>query len=172
MPRWPAGLHTAAGALPAVGGYRPRVQATGQIDYWRHQDAELHAACGPVTVPASGQAQAMTGPAGTGEVWYVTEAQVQTSSQVALPPLVVQQVRAQQAGQTVTPPPPITAQVWRAVAGQNERILMTTSQGGNDNLGVTARLSPGEQVAVVWYGAAPGDQAWAIVKGTKLVLGT
>lgn len=172
MPRWPRGMHPAAGSQPALGGYAPRVQATGQVDYWRHQDAELHASAGPVTIPASGQAQAASGPQGTGERWYVTEVQVQTSSQVALPPLIVQQVRAQQAGLAVSPPPPITAQVWRAVAGQKERILAQTSQGGNDNIGVTVRLAAGEQLLIIWYGAVPGDQAWAVLKGTKLVLGT
>jgi hypothetical protein len=148
-----------------------RATPTSPRAYWRQNMAHLNAATPSFTVPASGTVFRSIGPQGMGERWIVRDVQVQTSSQYKQPPLVIQQVQAQQAGSTVTPPPPIVAEVWRAVATQREILLATTNKGGYDSMGVSVQLTAGEQIMVIWYGANPGDTVQAIIKGTKIVLG-
>jgi len=171
MPRLPRGWHQQAGSMLPLGSPTYRATPVSPREFWRQTPAELHAATPPFTVPASGTVIRTIGPQGMGERWIVRDVQVQTSSQYKMPPLVIQQVQAQQAGSTVTPPPPVVAEVWRAVATQREILLATTNKGGYDSMGVSVQLSAGEQIMVIWYGANPGDTAQAIIKGTKIVLG-
>lgn len=144
---------------------------------------ELHAAANVVLLPQflpfndpSFPVSASTGPQGSGEQWVVSQVQVQTSSQYGQPPLVVQQVVAQARGQTTSPPPPITAQVWHAIGGQPVYLLAQTGQGGNDNVGISCpALSAGEAIMVIWYGLSPRavvpfPSAWFALRGTKITL--
>lgn len=151
MPRWPAGLHPQTGVQNA--DMRPplRTAPIPQESYWRRATAELKAATPPVTVSAGGAAASLIGPAGVGEVWQVTLVQVQV--QPAL------NTRA------------CTAQVWRAASGVLLNLLSSTSNGGFDDLGVTGPpLRAGEQIAVTWAGATPGNVAWATIEGVKFAL--
>lgn len=191
----PPGWHLRAGSVQALGGPTYRIQRTSQDDYWRTMASELNAGASVVvsSTPATfnsdsngisfgsalsspGFPQTLTvvplGPQGTGERWDVTMVQVQTSSQIGLPPLVIQQVAAQAAGKTITPPPPIAVRVWRGAAGVPLHLLASTSQGGYDTLGISCPLlAAGEQLLVAFYSAAIGDTAQVIAKGTKYVLG-
>jgi hypothetical protein len=182
MVRAPAGWHLAAGSLPAVGSPTHRTTPLKQSAYWRQSVAELRvgatAVVGPGTsFPAQSliPATATAGPQGIGERWLPDMVQVQYAPQIGQPPLVTQQVAAQVLGTTTAQPPPITAQVWLSVGGLNVHLLAQTSQGGNDNLSIGCPpLSPGEAIAVVWYGWAPagaGGLPYFILRGTKHVLG-
>jgi hypothetical protein len=152
MPRVPAGWHVAAGSQAARTGVRARrIPVTGQARYWHLVDVELHASTLPATVTPAGTAVGMVGPAGTGERWDVTLVQVFTTSGLAVPAV---------------------AQIWRAVAGQTVNLLMQTGYGGSDDLSIAGpgTISAGEQIMVTWSKANPGDQAWAVLRGTKYVL--
>jgi hypothetical protein len=129
MPRLPRGWHQQAGSMLPLGSPTYRATPVSPRAFWRQTPAELHASTPPFTVPASGQVIRTIGPQGMGERWIVRDVQVQTSSQYKMPPLVIQQVQAQQQGHTVTPPPPVVAEVWRAVATQREILLATTDHG-------------------------------------------
>lgn len=186
-------MHQYAGGLPAIGNSPRRYDPTTQRAYWRHTVAELHTGASVLVVspssftPPAGihgaggaplaqiqsTAVAQTGPQAVGERWDVRHIQVQASSQIGLPPLVVQQVAAQQSGTTTAPPPPIACRIWRAVGGLPVHLLAFTNNGGYDTVGVDCpTLTAGESVLVVWYGAAVGDTVQVIVRGTKFVLGT
>jgi hypothetical protein len=139
-----------AQSLPATGGRARRIPVTYQRHYWHQNTADLHAATPPVIVSLAGAAASAIGPQGVGERWDVQLVQVSTSSGLA----------------KVT-----QAQVWLAVAGQTIHLLMQTTNGGNDDLGVICpTISAGEQIAVIWSGGKPGDTAQAILRGTKHVL--
>lgn len=190
----PAGWHLAAGSVRALGGPSYRIQQTDQEGYWRHTTADLNAGASVVvsSTPATfnsdsngvsfgnaisspGFPQTLTvvavGPQGTGERWDVSLVQVQTSSQIGLPPLVIQQVAAQAAGHTITPPPPIAVRVWRGAGGVPLHLLGSTNQGGYDTLGISCpTLSAGEQILTAFYSAAVGDTAQVIVKGLRYTL--
>jgi hypothetical protein len=48
---------------------------------------------------------------------------------------------------------------------------MQTVNGGQDDLGIVCpTLAPGEQLAVIWTGANPGDTAQATIRGIRYVL--
>lgn len=146
-----------------------RLRVTGQRYYWRHTKAILDVALPLVVVNASGQAAAMLGPQAVGERWTVQQVQISTSSQAGQIPYVIQQA----AGSPIPPPPPIVAQVWLAIAGQQVHQLGQTTAGGQDAIGIDwAPVETGEQIAVVWFGAAPGDNANALIRGLKTVLDT
>ena len=150
MPRWPAGLHVASGSLRAVGGRDRRIPSPDVAGFWHQQVGDLFAAAGPVRVNGGGQAAALAGPQGLGEKWDVQLVQVSTSSGLAV--------------QT-------TAQVWRAVSGITQNLLGQTVNGGIDDLGIICpTLSAGEQLAVIWTGASPGDTAQATIRGIRYVL--
>jgi hypothetical protein len=152
VPRWPAGLHPAAGALPSAGGRARRIQVNHQRAYWHHQMADLHAATPTVIVNGAGRAASSAGPMGVGEKWDVQLVQVVTSSGLAVPV-------------------PTTAQVWRAMSGILLNLLMQTQNGGADDLGVICPiLTAGESIAVVWSNGIPGDSAWATIRGTRHAL--
>lgn len=143
--------HRQAGSGRARAPAIRRPFSTGPESYWRHTDAELHAATIPVVVNSAGVAASFAAPAGVGEVWF---------------PMVVQ-VQVQPSLLTVA----CVAQVWRGVAGITQNLLSQTQNGGYDDLGVTGPpIRAGEQVIVVWEGANPGDTAWALIEGTKTVL--
>ena len=179
MPGWPAGLHRPAGALRASGGRPQRFTAASQVRYTRRVTTILHAGA---TVPVAfwvggpfqpGQPIAAAGPQGAGERWSVDLVQVQTPGQYGQPPLVAQQITAQETGAVTTPPPPIVAQVWLAVGGVQVYLLGQTTTGGNDDLSVACpEIGPGEAISVIWYNlpltlSAPG---WFTARGTKTVL--
>lgn len=180
MPRWPAGLHLASGAVPAIGQRPRRPEVTPQHHYWRHVDTELHAAAGTtpfifgpgpvVSITAS------TGPTATGESWSVDMAQIQINQQHGNKPLVVQQIEAQTTGGVTAPPPPIAAQVWLSVAGINLHLLAQTSQGGYDNIGLGGQeVRPGEAITVLWFlaepfGAVVFATGWFMLRGTRHTL--
>ena len=147
--RIPKGLHRQSGpALAAPGA--GRIQVTDPLAYWHQTAVELFAWTPPVTISANGQGASMVGPAGIGERWSVTQVSVQTSSGLA------------QA---------TTAQVYQATAGQTQHLLGQTSFGGLDDLLISARvISQGEQIAVLWSTATPGDTAVAQLTGVKYVL--
>jgi hypothetical protein len=178
--RWPAGLHLAAGSLPAAGQRPRRPPTTPQHHYWRHTETELHAAAGTVPlVIHSGvvpSISASTGPTAAGETWSVDMAQVQINQQHGNDPLVVQQIEAQTTGSVTAPPPPITAQVWLSVAGVNVHLLAQTSQGGYDNVGLGGQeVRPGEAITVVWwlaepFGAVVFTTGWFTLRGTRHTL--
>lgn len=175
-----------------MGGPSYRLDPVGSEDYWRQTVADLTAGGtaaatvgGPNlpngiifpdnSAPLQQQTTAVVsvGPQSIGERWDVSLVQVQTGSQAGQPPLVIQQVAAQAAGKTLTPPPPIVARVWRAVGGIPVHLLGVTSQGGYDTLGISCpTLAAGETILVVWYGAPKGDTAQVIIKGTKYALST
>lgn len=184
MPRWPRGLHFQSGAqVSRAGMVQPRVRAIPQHHYWRQVEVPLFASARwnfnlPIvglfpTTPLT----AATGPQGTGESWRVDLVQVQADSQFGTPPLVAQQINAQVQGTTTTPPPPVIAQVWLQVGGLNLHLLGQSTTGGNDGIDVGGVLvTPGEQIAVVWYNVVPQFLAhqilglWFVARGTKTVL--
>jgi len=150
MPRWPAALHPHSQSLPAAGGRAFAITRTHQLDYWHQATADLFAATPTVVINAAGTAASMVGPQGIGERWDVQIVHVQTSTGLAVPTI---------------------AQIWRAVAGQTVNLLMQTINGGMDDVGVICPvLAAGEQLAVVWTGADPNDNAWATIRGTRYVL--
>jgi len=180
MPRWPAGLHAAAGSLPATGQRPIRPPAIPQHHYWRRVDTELHAmAAADVQFIPLGPLftfNASTGPTATGERWSVDMVQVLTDGHYGDPPLVAQQINAQITGTTNIPPPPITARVWLSAAGVNLHLLAQTSQGGNDNVGLGGQtVMPGEAITVEWwlaenFGAGFSDAFWFVLRGTRHTL--
>jgi hypothetical protein len=118
--------------------------------FWHQQVGDLFAAAGPAVVNGAGMAAALSGPSGMGEKWDVQLVQVTTSSGLAVQSL---------------------AQIWRAVAGITQNLLMQTVNGGQDDLGIVCpTLAPGEQLAVIWTGANPGDTAQAKIRGIRYVL--
>lgn len=183
MPRWPAGLHLASGAVPAAGQRPRRADATPQHHYWRHVDSELHAAASAVLVVPAQQflpqgspifELAQVGPTAAGEVWRVTLVQVQLPGQYAAPPLVTEQAAAQFTGTTIQPPPPFVAQAWLAVGGTRVHLLAQTTQGGNDSLDLGGQeVSAGEAIAVQWWSTTdkgfPG-LGWMVVRGIRHTL--
>lgn len=171
MVRIPYGWHRQTGTQRSTMQRSGRIPSPGQENYWRQQLAELHASTPPITIPAAGHNRAAIGPHGAGEIWEVDLVQVFTSSQYAQAPLVVQQMDAQTAGTTATPPPPVVAQVWLSASGVLLHLLGQTTSGGNDTIGVSSPpLTAGQRITVQWYGANPGDSAWAVLKGTRTAL--
>lgn len=172
MPRWPYGLHPVPVGVRMPGGdgaRARRIPSPRQRYYWRHTPAELDLLLPLVVVNLAGQAATMAGPHGTGEYWNIHQVQVSTSSQLGQVPYVIQQSQ----GIPVPPPPPILAQVWLAVAGQQVQQLAQTTMAGQDAIGINwVPVEVGEQVAVIWYGARPGDNAQARLRGTRTVLDT
>lgn len=182
MPRWPAGLHLASGAVPAVGQRPLRTAATPQHHYWRRTSTELHASA-TATIPpgqgflASGAPifeQAQVGPSATGELWRVTLVEVQLPGLYDSPPLVTQQISAQVQGAVTQPPPPFVAQVFLAAGGTNLHLLAQTTQGGYDTLELGGQeVSPGEAIVVRWWTTTdkffPGF-GWFVLRGTRLTL--
>ncbi len=180
MPRWPAGLHRAAGSIRAAGSPTFRQTPDDPKLYWRQTVSELHAGAQGVVVPGFFSIQALiparasAGPQGVGERWMVDVVQVQFPAQAGQPPLVVQQIAAQIGGTTTKPPPPIVAQVWLSAGGTDLHLLAQTTQGGNDDLSVACPpLSAGEAITVIWYGWFPATGLpWFRLRGTKITLGT
>jgi hypothetical protein len=179
---WPAGLHLAAGSLPAVGQRPRRPASTPQRHYWRETETELHASATVqprlLFLDKMNLFAASVGPTAAGENWYVSMVQVQTDVGYAAPPLIAQQITGQLTGQTTFPPPPVAAQVWLSVAGTNLHLLAQSSQGSYDNIGVGGQqVRPGEQITVQWWVPEPfvGDaglvqKAWFILRGTRRAL--
>lgn len=179
MPRIPGGFHRQSGSGQRGAFRQGRYLATPQQQYWRRTVAELRAGAAitwPSPLPPFNPSAAMTasaGPQGAGEQWTVDLARVASGALAGMPPLVVQQIAAQVSGQSVSPPPPVVAQIWLAVAGQLDHLLAQTTQGGNDDVSVGGQqVTPGETIAVVWYGLTPGVSAWFSLRGTKYVLDT
>jgi hypothetical protein len=180
VPRWPAGLHPAAGSLPATGQRPLRPAATPQHHYWRHVDTELHASAQiiPRFIPLGPlfSVSATAGPTATGERWSVDMVQVETDGHYGDPPLVGQQIQAQINGTGTIPPPPITARVWLSVAGVNLHLLAQTTQGGNDNVGLGGQaVQAGEAITVEWwlaesFGGGFSTVFWFILRGTRHTL--
>jgi hypothetical protein len=181
MPRWPAGLHAAAGSLPAAGQRPRRPAVTPQHHYWRRVDTELDASASvsPRFIPLGPvfSIQASIGPTAAGERWSVDMVQLNSDGLVGAPPLVAQQLQAQISGTTTAPPPPVVGQVWLSAGGVNLHLLAQTSQGGNDNVGLGGQpVTTGEAITVVWFlsetisTTAFIRTCWFVLRGTRHTL--
>lgn len=189
MPRWPDGLHFAAGSGGAVGGQPIRPAPVDQESYWRRTSTELFAGAQGRPIPATafnpagpgritisnaiGQ-QATAGPTAAGERWRVSLVQVAMSGVFNSPPLVTLQQVAQANASVSVPPPPVMAQAWLSMSGVNIHLLAQTTQGGYDTLDLGGQvLTPGEAITVQWWSTTvtgfPGN-GWISLRGTRSAL--
>jgi hypothetical protein len=150
MPRWPAGLHYYAGALPNYGGRNRRIDRAPMEWYTGIQrQIPLNDGQGQALVPASGTVTVRIGPAGLGTVWYPAAVTVSTTTGVN--DASVCNIYAGPAG-LVTP----------------TTLLGTIPSGGAGVLAAAVPPLPvGWFLAAVWTGAKQGDVAAVNVTGSK-----
>jgi len=148
MPRWPAGLHQAAGSLRNTGapGYLPPL--TPMHRYTQPVRAPIGNGAGQSIVNSSGAAIVALGPSGVGTRWYPSEIQIST---------------------TTGPTDLSSCELYKLFIAPTQRIGQTL-QGGGDTIGWTAQMQPGELIYAVWADANPGDLATLAIHGDQVVL--
>ena len=144
--RRPAGLHRPAGTLPARGfaprlPYRPRIER-----YTRVIRVPISGLAGDATV-ISGTATVQLGPNGLGTRWYLTQANVFTSTGAA---------------------DASTVALYLGSVALPNQLGGSSYAGGQDTIGLNVRpLDPGDLLIAVWSGAHNGDTATLVVYGEQ-----
>lgn len=150
MPRWPAGLHRYAGSLPALGGRVRAIPRPGMETYVMTVRADLTDNQRQTVVGGSGAAVIQLGPQGRGTRWYLTQANVATTT-----------------GALDTS----TVALYLGAQIQGNLLGGTSYAGGQDTIGLNVRpLTPGDLISAVWAGAHPGDTASITFYGEQDVL--
>jgi hypothetical protein len=149
-PRWPAGLHRAAGGTPNVGGRPYAIPRPGMETYLSTMRTNLTDNQRQTTIGAGGAATIQLGPQGQGTRWYLTQANVWTTTGALDSSTVALYLGAQVQG--------------NLLGGQS-------FSGGGDTIGLNVRpLVPGDLIIAVWAGGHPGDIASLILYGDQDVL--
>jgi hypothetical protein len=151
MPRWPAGLHLHASAQAArTGKAASRILVNPQEDYDRIVTALLSQNQAQTTIGGGGSGTVRLGPTGLGTRWYLTQANVQT---------------------TTGPNDTSTVALYLGAQVQANLLGGTSYAGGQDTIGLHVRpLTPGDLITAVWTGGHAGDLATLTLYGDQDVL--
>jgi hypothetical protein len=151
MPRWPAGLHLHASAQAArTGKAASRILIIPQREYTRQVTALLSQNQAQTTISGAGTGTVRIGPTGLGTRWYLTQANVQT---------------------TTGPNDASTVALYLGLQVQGNLLGGTSYAGGQDTIGLNVRpLTPGDLIIAVWTGGHPGDVASLTLYGDQDVL--
>lgn len=150
MPRWPAGLHRYAGSGYARGGLARAIPRPGMETYVMTVRADLTDNQRQTTVNGAGAALIQVGPQGRGTRWYLTQANVAT---------------------TTGPLDTSTVALYLGAQIQGNLLGGTSYAGGQDTIGLNVRpLTPGDLISCVWAGGHPGDTASITFYGEQDVL--
>jgi hypothetical protein len=148
-PRWPAGLHRYAGGLPNLGGRAYSIPRPGMETYLATVRTMLTDNQRQTTV-SGGTATIQLGPQGNGTRWYLTQANVKTTT-----------------GTLDTS----TVALYLGAQSQSNLLGGGSYAGGQDTIGLNVRpLTPGDLIIAVWSGANNGDIATLTLYGEQDVL--
>lgn len=151
MPRRPRGMHRHAGSGFARGFRVYAIRRPPSEGYALTQRSDLHEAAGQAIVAANGQATITLAPQGWGTRWYLTQANVATSTGAA----------------------DVTSTVALYLGAQVQSNLLGggSYNGGQDTIGLNTRpLQPGDTITALWQHANPGDLATLVLYGETDVL--
>lgn len=151
MPRWPRGLHAAAGSTRAWGGRSYQIPRPAPELYRLPVRSPIAQNAAQTTVAADGSATVQIGPQGLGTRWFPTQANVATTTGAA-----------------------DTSTVALYLGAQTQANLLGGSSyaGGLDTIGInTGPLTPGDLITAVWSGGHAGDTATLTIYGDQEVLG-